>query len=47
MTARTTASRHIAAYVAQYIHELSERHEQDRAAVATVLVPVVSGPRTA
>ena len=35
MTARTPASRHIAATVAQYIHELSERHAQERAA-ATV-----------
>ena len=31
MTARTTASRHLAATVAQYIHELSERHAQERA----------------
>jgi hypothetical protein len=39
MTARTTASRHLAATVAQYIHELSERHAKDREAVA---VPAVA-----
>ena len=33
MTARTPASRHLAATVAQYIHELSARHAQERAAV--------------
>jgi hypothetical protein len=38
MTARTPASRHIAAYVAQYIHELSVRHGRDRAAVAVAAV---------
>ena len=42
---RTPAGRHLAATVAQYIHELSERHAQDRAAVA--LIPVVAEPRTA
>ena len=47
MLARTPATRHLAATVAQYIHELSERHAQDRETVATVLVPVVSAPRTA
>jgi len=47
MTARTTASRHIAAYVAQYIHELSERHEQDRAAAVGPVVSLVSAPRIA
>ena len=36
MTARTPSSRHLAATVAQYIHELSERHAQDRAAVTVV-----------
>ena len=41
MTARTPTSRHIAAYVAQYVHELSERHAQERAAVA-VAVPAVA-----
>jgi hypothetical protein len=40
MTARPPASRHLAATVAQYIHELSERHAQDRAAVAVAVVPV-------
>jgi len=46
MTARTTASRHLAATVAQYIHELSERHAQERASSA-VVVPVVVVPRAA
>jgi hypothetical protein len=41
MTIRTPASRHLAATVAQYIHELSERHAQERAAVA-VAVPAVA-----
>ena len=36
MTAATPAPRHLAATIAQYIHELSERHEKDRAAVAVV-----------
>jgi hypothetical protein len=45
LTARTTASRHIAAYVAQYIHELSERHAEDRE--TAVVVPVVPAPQTA
>ena len=44
MTARTTASRHIAAYVAQYIHELSERHAKDRAAVAVAVVAPAPRP---
>ena len=43
---RTPSSRHLAATVAQYIHELTERHAQDREAVAAV-VPVVSVPQTA
>ena len=38
MTARIPASRHIAATVAQYIHELSERHAQDGATTVTVAV---------
>ena len=42
---RTPAGRHLAATVAQYIHELSERHAQDRAAV--VVIPVAVEPRTA
>ena len=33
MTARPPAHRHLAATVAQYLHELSERHAQERAAV--------------
>jgi hypothetical protein len=42
MTARTTASRHLAATVAQYIHELSERHAEARdAVVAAVPAPAV------
>jgi len=41
---RTPAGRHLAATVAQYIHELSERHAQDRASVA--VIPVAE-PRTA
>ncbi len=44
MNARPAASRHIAAYVAQYIHELSERHADARDAVAA---PVVAAPRAA
>jgi hypothetical protein len=46
MTPRTPAGRHLAATVAQYIHELSERHEKDREAVA-VIPRVVVTPRTA
>ena len=42
---RTPAGRHLAATVAQYIHELSERHAQDRAAVS--IIPVLAEPRTA
>jgi hypothetical protein len=45
MTNRTPAGRHLTAAVAQYIHELSERHAKDREAV--VLIPVVAEPRTA
>ena len=41
MTARPPASRHLAATVAQYIHELSERHAQERA-VAGVATPAVA-----
>ena len=33
MNANPPAHRHLAAAVAQYIHELSERHAKDRAAV--------------
>ena len=39
MTARTPSTRHIAAYVAQYLHELSDRHAQDREAVAVAVAP--------
>ena len=42
MTAKTPATRHLTATVAQYIHELSERHAKDRAAVA--VVPVIAEP---
>jgi hypothetical protein len=45
MTANAPASRHLTATIAQYIHELSERHAKDREAVA--LIPVVAEPRTA
>ena len=38
MTANTPAMRHLTATVAQYIHELSERHAKDRAAVAVAVV---------
>ena len=41
MTARIPASRHLAATVAQYIHELSERHARERA-VALVVAPAAS-----
>ena len=39
MTTRSPAGRHLAATVAQYIHELSERHAQDRAASAVAVEP--------
>ena len=45
MTATTPAPRHLAATIAQYIHELSERHEKDRAAIAVAVVRPV--PRSA
>ena len=45
MTARTPASRHLTATVAQYIHELSQRHAQDREAAPTVVVPVLAAAR--
>ena len=45
MTANTPAMRHLTATVAQYIHELSERHAKDRDAVAVAVVPPT--PRTA
>ena len=47
MTAKTPATRHLTATVAQYIHELSERHEQDRAAAVGPVVSLVSAPRIA
>ena len=37
--------RRTSALVAQYIHELSERHAQDRAAIA--VIPVAVEPRPA
>ena len=45
MTANALAHRHLAATVAQYIHELSERHSKDREAVAAAVAPPT--PRTA
>ena len=39
MTTRTPASRHLTATVAQYLHELSERHAQDREAVTVTVAP--------
>jgi hypothetical protein len=45
MTSQTPATRHLAATVAQYIHELSERHAKDREAVAVAVVPAT--PRAA
>jgi len=45
MTATVPAHRHLAATVAQYIHELSERHAKDREAVAVAIVP--PAPRAA
>ena len=47
MTTRSPAARHLAATVAQYIHELSERHAKDREAVTAAVIPVVAEPRTA
>jgi hypothetical protein len=45
MTATTPAPRHLTATIAQYIHELSERHSKDREAVAAAVAP--PAPRTA
>ena len=45
MTPKAPATRHLTATVAQYIHELSERHAKDRAAVAVAVV--VPAPRPA
>ena len=47
MTNRAPAGRHLAATVAQYIHELSDRHAKDREAVAAAVIPVVAEPRPA
>jgi hypothetical protein len=44
MTAKTPATRHLSAMVAQYIHELSERHAKDRAAVAVAVVAPAPRP---
>ena len=45
MTPQAPSHRHLSATVAQFIHELSERHAKDRAAVA--VVPVVAEPARA
>ena len=45
MTTTAPAHRHLAATVAPYIPELSERHSTDREAVAAAVAPPV--PRTA
>ena len=45
MTAKTPSPRHLTAAVAQYIHELSERHSKDREAVAAAVAS--PAPRTA
>ena len=42
MTSQAPPQRHLAATVAQFIHELSERHAKDREAVA--VVPVIAEP---
>jgi hypothetical protein len=47
MTPKTPATRHLTATVAQYIHELSERHAKDREAVTVAVIPIVAEPRTA
>ena len=47
MTTTAPSHRHLAATVAQYIHELSERHAKDRAAVSVAVIPVVNEPRHA
>ena len=44
MIANTPAMRHLTATVAQYIHELSERHAKDRAAVAVAVVAPAPRP---
>ena len=44
MNANTLEHRHLAATVAQYIHELSERHAKDRAAVAVAVVAPAPRP---
>ena len=45
MTTNAPAHRHLAATVAQYIHELSERHMKDRETVAAAVAAPT--PRTA
>ena len=42
MTSQAPPPRHLSATVAQFIHELSERHAKDREAVA--VVPVIAQP---
>jgi len=44
MTVKIPATRHLSATVAQYIHELSERHAKDRAAVAVAVVAPAPRP---
>ena len=44
MTSQAPPPRHLAATVAQYIHELSERHAKDRAAVAVAVVAPAPRP---
>jgi len=45
MTTRSPSTRHLAATVAQYLHELSERHAEERS--SAVLVTVAHAPRAA
>ena len=47
MTANAPATRHLTATIAQYIHELSERHAKDREAVAIAVAVVPPAPRAA
>ena len=44
MTANAPATRHLTATIAQYIHELSERHAKDRDAVAVAVVAPTPRP---
>jgi hypothetical protein len=47
MNANAPAHRHLAATVAQYIHELSERHAKDREAVAVAVAVAPPVPQHA